>query len=82
MVEPLPKWEMKKYASLWNKFKDKTFTNQEALAVLKEKDPHLLSVFFYDLKKYGWIEINRDKIDKRKKVYNLKSPEEAIKEIA
>jgi len=81
MTFPLPKWEMKKYASLWNKFGDGQFTNQRAQQALKEKDSHLLSVLFYDLKKMGWIVITRDQIDKRKKVYRLKEPNQAVKEM-
>lgn len=81
MIEPLPKWEMKKYASLWNSFGKKQFSNQEAQAVLKEKDTHLLSVLFYDLKKLGWVKISRDKKDQRKKIYKLKEPNQAIKEM-
>lgn len=81
MTEPLPKWEMKKYAALWNKFKSKEFTNEQALKAIKEKKPHILSVFFYDLKKMGWVDINRDKKDQRKKNYKLKEPNQAMKEM-
>lgn len=81
MVEPLPKWEMKKYAHLWKAFEKKEFTNEQAIKILKEKDYHLLSVLFYDLNKAGWIEIKRDKKDKRKKLYKLKEPNKLIKEI-
>ena len=73
---------MKRYIHLWNVLKNKKFTNQKAQEILKEEDQHLLSVFFYDLKKAGWIIADRDKKDKRKKVYQLKSPEEIFKEIA
>jgi len=82
MTLPLPKWEMRKYALLWNKFKDANFTNKEAQDLLKEKELHLLSVLFYDLSRMGWIEIERDKEDQRKKVYRLKEPNQAVKEIA
>lgn len=81
MVEPLPKWEMKKYACLWKAFRKNEFTNEQALKILKEKDFHILSVFFYDLKKTGWIEIKRNKKDKRKKIYKLKEPNQAVKEM-
>lgn len=81
MTEPLPKWEMKKYAHLWRVFRKKEFTNEQALKILKEKDPHILSVFFYDLKKLGWINVKRNAKDKRKKIYQLKEPNKAIEEI-
>lgn len=82
MTEPLPKWEMKKYASLWKAFEQKEFTNDKALNALKEKDSHILSVLFYDLKRMGWIEVNRDPNDKRRKIYKLKEPNKAVKEMA
>jgi len=82
MIAPLPKWEMKKYASLWKAFGKTEFTNDNALKILKEKDSHLLSVLFYDLKRMGWIEMNRCLDDRRKKVYSLKEPNQAVKEMA
>lgn len=82
MTHPLPKWEMKKYAVLWNRFKNASFTNKDAQDLLKEKKPHLLSVLFYDLNRMGWIKIKRDQEDQRKKVYMLKEPNQAVKEMA
>lgn len=82
MTLPLPKWEMKKYALLWRAFEQKEFTNEQALNTLKEKDNHILSVLFYDLKKMGWVEVNRDLSDQRRKIYKLKEPNKAVKEIA
>jgi len=82
MTKPLPKWEMMKYAYLWKAYENKEFTNEQALKILKEKDPHLLSVLFYDLGNMGWVEIKRDEKDKRKKLYKLKEPNKAVKEMA
>ena len=82
MVKPLPKWEMVKYSILWKHFGKKEFTNEMALKVLKDKNRHILSVLFYDLKKAGWIQIERDEKDQRKKKYKLKEPNELIKEIS
>ncbi len=81
MTKPLPKWEMLMYAALWNRFKKKDFTNKDAQEVLKVKDSHLISVLFYELKKQEWITISRDKNDQRKKIYKLKEPNEAVKEM-
>lgn len=39
------------------------------------------NVFFSDLKKAGWLEVNLNSDDTRKRVYKLKSPEEAIREM-
>ncbi len=81
MTNHIPRWELLKYAILWKKFGTKEFTNEQAITVLKEKDRHILSVFFSDLNKAGWVRIDRDKNDKRKKIYVLKEPNTAIKEL-
>ena len=81
MTNHIPRWELMKYAVLWKKFGIKEFTNQQAIETLKEKDRHLLSVFFSDLKKSGWVLVERDKKDARKKIYVLKEPNQAIKEM-
>ena len=82
MTEPLPKWEMRKYAYLWKNFQKKEFTNEQAIKALREKNPHLMSVLFYDLKNMGWLFVERNKKDQRKKVYKIKEPNEAVKEMA
>ena len=81
MVEPLPKWEMKKFGLLWKTFGKKEFKGDEARKILKEKDPHMVSVLFYELNKKGWVEIKRYKKDQRKKIYRLKEPNHIVKEI-
>lgn len=81
MTKPLPAWEMKNYSLLWKKFKDKEFTNKEAQNCLKLEDSHTVSVLFYNLNKKGWIIIKRDTKDQRKKIYQLKKPEEVIEGI-
>ena len=81
MTKTLPAWEMKCYSTLWKKFKDKEFTNIEAQKELEVDDPHKVSVLFYNLKKKGWIVIKRSEEDKRKKVYKLVSPENAVGEL-
>lgn len=82
MAEPLPKWEMKRFAILWGKLGTREFTNKQAQSILKEVDNHILSVFFHNLKKAGWVEIRRDEKDQRKKIYILKEPNQTIKEMA
>ena len=80
MTKTLPAWEMKCYSTLWKRFKDREFTNIEAQKEL-EVDPHKVSVLFYNLKRKGWIDIKRSEEDKRKKVYKLISPENAVEEL-
>ena len=81
MTKTLPAWEMKCYSALWKKFRDREFTNIEAQKELEVDDPHKVSVLFYNLKRKGWIVIKRSEEDKRKKVYKLVSPENAVGEL-
>lgn len=76
MTDPLPKWIQERYAILWNKFKDKDFTFEQAEKILKNKAG--INVFFSDLRKAGWMEVSLNENDTRKRVYKLKHPETAI----
>ena len=79
MTDPIPAWIQKRYALLWNKFKDKEFTFEQAEKVLKDNAG--INVFLSDLRKAGWLEVNLNSDDTRKRVYKLKNPEEALKEM-
>lgn len=81
MTEAIPKWLMKRYSKLWKKFKETTFTFEQALTSLKEKDERILSVVLSDLKKYGWIDLTLDPKDGRKRIYKLKEPNKIIEEL-
>jgi len=81
MAEPLPRWIMKRYSLLWNSFKSKEFTHKKAKEILNEKDERIVSLFLSDLKKYGWLDVNLDPNDSRIRVYRLKKPEDAVKEM-
>jgi len=80
MVNALPKWVMVRYSKLWNEFKDKEFTFDKAVKVLKDKEA-VVSVFLSDLRKAGWIQVNLSQKERRQRVYKLKSPAEAIKDM-
>ena len=80
MTDPLPKWIQTRYALLWNRFKEKSFSHEDATNFIKEKK-EVISVFLSDLKKAGWLDIKLDQNDSRKRMYKLKSPDEAIKEM-
>ena len=70
---------MKHYSKLWSKFKDKQFTHQQAEDLLKITNT---SIVLSRLKKYGWLELTLDPNDSRKRLYKLKDPSEAVKEMA
>ena len=80
MTNPLPKWIQKRYAHLWNKFKDKPFTHEQAVKLLQDNG-QVISVFLSDLKKAGWLEVSLDRADTRIRLYRLISPEQAINEL-
>ena len=77
MTEALPKWVMQRYSFLWKKFKDKPFSHEQASKLLKDKE-EVVSVFLSDLKKSGWLEVTLNPKDSRKRMYQLKKPEEAV----
>tara|TARA_Y100000310_G_scaffold316095_1_gene367446 strand:+ start:2305 stop:2556 length:252 start_codon:yes stop_codon:yes gene_type:complete len=81
MIEPLAKWQMERYSILWNKFKDKEFSNEQARKVLKEKDKQFINVLLSDLRKAEWLEVKFNKEDTRKRLYKLKEPNQAVKEM-
>jgi hypothetical protein len=78
MTKPLPKWVMMSYAKLWQSFKDKAFDHHQATGILKENT----SVIISHLKRNGWIDITLNQQDSRKREYRLKSPENAVAEMA
>lgn len=78
---PLPRWLMKRYSLLWSKVNDKSFDYKTVKNILNEKE-EIITVVLSELKKYGWLEVAKNPRDSRKKIYHLKQPERAVKEIA
>ena len=81
MTKPLAKWIQKRYALLWNQFKGKELTHKEISKFLKVGEQQV-SVFLSDLKNAGWVNVTLSQKDTRKRVYKLKSPQDAFKEMA
>lgn len=79
MTNTIPAWIQTRYALLWNKFKNKEFTFEQAGKVLKDNGG--INVFFSDLRKAEWLTVSLNEEDTRKRVYKLKSPEECFKEL-
>jgi len=82
VTEPMPKWLTKRYAALWNDLKEKKFYFTDAKQKLKEPNDKQLSVILSDFKKHGWLEVELDPENSRKRVYKLKSPKQVMLEIA
>ncbi len=80
-IRALPRWAMERYAKLWSRYKDKEFGYKDVTKTLKEKNEKIVSVFLSYLKKYGWLNIKLHPEDSRKRIYQLKNPEEAVKEM-
>ena len=78
----MPKWLTKRYAILWMKMKDRKFEFEEAKQILNEDSDKRLSVILSDFRKNGWLEVELHPESSRKRLYKLKSPTEAIQEIA
>ncbi|MEN4007292.1 MAG: class I SAM-dependent DNA methyltransferase [Methanobacterium sp.] len=77
------KWVEKRYSTLWSKFKDSNFRVREAEEVLKREkgsQKEEVLVVLSDLRKAGWVKVEMDPEDARKKIYKLKSREEILKE--
>jgi len=83
MTKAIPKWVMQRYSVLYKKFRcGQTFTREDATKVIKESglkpEEKLTNTFFSELSERGWVKAERDKKDKRKKIFKLMNPIEAI----
>ena len=78
-AKPLPKWIMQRYALLWDSFRTKEFTFEEISHVLNE-DESLIRVVVFNLKRYGWL-IDKTPSLSKKRIYQLKNPEVALKDM-
>lgn len=77
MIGLLPKWLTRRYLLLWSKFKDRGFGYNEAQKLLGDKD-EVLSVALSNLKKAGYLTIQIDPNDSRKRIYRLEEPEKML----
>jgi len=79
MEETLQRWVKARYKKLWSVFGQKEFTREEALEVLKEGEAKIsedaLNLLLSDLRKSGFLGVQADLLDSRKKIYTLKPPE-------
>ena len=77
----LPKWLERRYAILWDSFRDSSFRMEDAVEVLVEKNKDKkedIAVFISELRKAGWLKVEFDPEDSRKRLYTLKSREDII----
>jgi len=79
----LPTWLEKRYRTLWETFRESPFRFEDASKILKEKmqgGEEQVNVILSGLRKKGWLEVEFDPEDARKRIYKLKSSEEMISE--
>ena len=81
MTKYLPKWLLEKYSILWRKFHTAIFDFKAATEALGYKDKRYSSKVLSQLSKAQWLYIDRDPIDRRKKIYKLRSPNEVMEQL-
>jgi DNA-binding transcriptional regulator PaaX len=81
-ARPMPKWLMTCYSQLWKKTKGREFDFDLVLRTLKYKDEGMISLALSRLNKHGWLTVKINPKDSRKRIYQLKNPEEGTLEIA
>ena len=79
MDNVIPAWIIRRYKKLWGRFDGQKFTFEEAKNTLGEDDEKFVSVVLSELDKLGWIDIELDSEDRRKRVYTLKPLDAVIK---
>lgn len=80
----LPKWLEHRYTILWDAFKASPFRMEDAVRVLEERNKDKkeeIAVFISELRKAGWLKVEFDVQDARKRVYTLKSKGEIMGEL-
>ena len=77
----LPKWLESRYSALWDAFVESSFRMDDAAKVLEEKKKDSrdqIGVILSELRKNGWLGVEFDPDDARKRLYTLKSREKII----
>lgn len=80
----LPRWIDNRYNLFWENFGKKPFRLEDAEKVLKDNKIEYLegiNALMSELKKAGWLNVELDPNDSRKRRYKLKSKEEIIGEV-
>lgn len=80
MVEVLPKWLLKYFSILYAKKRTNEFNFQEVVEIIR-KDERFTGQVLSELTQAGWITKKREEMDRRKKIYQLNSPDEILYEL-
>lgn len=80
----IPKWVEKRYKILWEACQDTPFRYKKAAKTLKEKmrdGEEQVNVILSELRKGGWLHVEPDPEDARRKIYRLESREKIISQM-
>jgi hypothetical protein len=76
---------MKRYLLLWSELKDREFSFDDAERILskmaKPDSKKVVGLFLSELRKAGWVKVELNQADTRKRVYRLKPYELIFKTI-
>ena len=78
---PVAKKVMKRYSSLWNKYRYTPISFQQIKDLFQE-DNSRISGTITKLKQANWITMQLNETDGRRRIYSLKTPEDICLEIA
>jgi len=67
----LPKWLLRRCIVMWKKYGGKKFSFEDASTVL-EDDSRMVAIILSELRKYGWLHVESDPSNPRKKLYQFK----------
>jgi len=79
----IPSWLERRHKVLWDAYQNSPFRFADAAKILKEKmhdNESQINVFLSELRKRGWLAVEPDPDDARKKIYKIISIEEIISE--
>jgi len=79
----LPKWLAKRYEVLFKTYQDSSFRFEDAAKILSKNiqdSEEQINVILSEFRKRGWLEVEFDREDTRRRIYKLKSSEEIISE--
>ena len=72
-----PRWMIVKYSRLWEEKGDKPFNLEECAKVMKEEKA-VTAVILSNFRKVGWLIVQFDPKDARKRIYQLVHPEKMV----
>ena len=75
--KPLPNWIELRYAMLWKQKGNKRFSFEEAVKLTKDKKP-IVSIALSEMRRAGWLKVETNEKDTRKRFYTLVPLEEYI----